>query len=44
MTAVGLSVSLTQIHQVGFRPVCAALIVAAATATCSLGTIYALLY
>lgn len=44
MTAVGLSVSVSQMHQVGFRPICAALIIAAATATCSLGMIYALLY
>jgi uncharacterized membrane protein YadS len=44
MTAVGLSVSLTQMHQVGFRPIGAAVIIAAATATCSLGMIYALLY
>ncbi len=43
MTAVGLSVSLSQMHQVGFRPICAALIIAAATATCSLGMIHALL-
>lgn len=43
MTAVGLSVSLTQMHQVGFRPVCAALIVAAATAVCSLGMIHLML-
>ena len=39
MTAVGLTVSLSQMQQVGFRPICAAVIVAAATATCSLGVI-----
>jgi uncharacterized integral membrane protein (TIGR00698 family) len=44
MTAVGLSVSLTQMHQVGFRPIGAAVIIAAATGACSLGMIYALLY
>ncbi len=44
MTAVGLSVSVSQMHQVGFRPICAAVIIAAATATCSLGMIHALLY
>ena len=44
MTAVGLTVSLTQMHQVGFRPFCAAVIIAAATATCSLGMIAALLF
>ena len=44
MTAVGLSVSVSQMHQVGLRPICAALIIAAATAVCSLGTIYLLLY
>lgn len=43
MTAVGLSVSLTQMHQVGFRPICAALAIAVATATCSLGVIHLLL-
>jgi len=43
MTAVGLTVSLTQMQQVGFRPICAAVIIAAATATCSLGMIAALL-
>lgn len=43
MTAVGLCVSLAQMHQVGFRPICAALIIAAATATCSLGMIHLLL-
>lgn len=43
MTAVGLNVSLSQMHRVGFRPICAALIIAAATATCSLATVYALL-
>jgi uncharacterized integral membrane protein (TIGR00698 family) len=44
MTAVGLRVSLSQLRQVGLRPICAALIIAAATAACSLGTIYVLLY
>jgi uncharacterized integral membrane protein (TIGR00698 family) len=44
MTAVGLTVSLTQVHQVGFRPICTAVIIAAATATCSLGMIAALLF
>lgn len=44
MTAVGLSVSLTQMHQVGFRTICAALIIAVATATCSLGMIHILLF
>ena len=44
MTAVGLTVSLTQVHQVGFRPICTAVIIAAATATCSLGTIAAFLF
>jgi len=43
MTAVGLSVSVSQMRQVGLRPICAALIIAAATAACSLGTIYVLL-
>jgi uncharacterized integral membrane protein (TIGR00698 family) len=43
MTAVGLSVSLAQMYQVGFRPICAALVIAVATATCSLGLTYALL-
>lgn len=43
MTALGLSVSLTQMHQVGLRPICAALLVAAATAGCSLGMIHLLL-
>jgi uncharacterized membrane protein YadS len=42
MTAVGLTVSLTQMQQVGFRPICAAVLIAAATATCSLGMIAAL--
>jgi uncharacterized integral membrane protein (TIGR00698 family) len=44
MTAVGLSVSLSQIHQVGLRPICAAMVIAAATAACSLGTIFLFLY
>jgi uncharacterized integral membrane protein (TIGR00698 family) len=44
MTAVGLSVSLSQLQQVGFRPLCAALIIASATAICSLATIQAVLY
>lgn len=44
MTAVGLSVSLTQMHQVGLRPIFAALIIAVATALCSLAMIHALLY
>lgn len=42
MTAVGLTVCLTQMQRVGFRPICAAVIIAAATATCSLGMIAAL--
>jgi uncharacterized integral membrane protein (TIGR00698 family) len=44
MTAVGLSVSLSQMYQVGFRPICAALIIAIATGACSLGLTYALLH
>lgn len=36
MTAVGLSVSLTQARYVGFRPIFAALIIAVTTASCSL--------
>lgn len=43
MTAVGLNISLAQVHQVGFRPLCAALIIAAATAACSIGMVKALL-
>lgn len=39
MTAVGLSVSLAQMHQTGFRPICAAVTIAASTALCSLGVI-----
>lgn len=42
MTAVGLSVSLSQIRDAGLRPICAALIVALAVAGCSLGLTYAL--
>lgn len=44
MTAAGLSVSLSQMYQVGFRPICAALMITAATATCSLGLTYAFLH
>jgi uncharacterized integral membrane protein (TIGR00698 family) len=44
MTAVGLSVSTSRMRRVGLRPICAALIIAAATAACSLGTICLLLY
>ena len=44
MTAVGLSVSLTQMHQVGLRPIFSALLIAAATAASSLGMLYALFY
>ena len=43
MTAVGLTVCLTQMQRVGLRPICAAVLIAAATATCSLGMIAALL-
>jgi uncharacterized integral membrane protein (TIGR00698 family) len=40
MTALGLSVSLSRMHDAGLRPLCAALIVALATAVCSLGLTY----
>jgi uncharacterized integral membrane protein (TIGR00698 family) len=43
MTAVGLTVCLPQMQRIGFRPFCAAVLIAAATATCSLGMIAALL-
>lgn len=43
MTALGLSISLTQIYQVGPRPACAALLVAASVAACGLGLTYALI-
>lgn len=36
MTAVGLSVSLSQMRHLGWRPVCAAFLIAAAAAVCSL--------
>lgn len=42
MTALGLSVSLSQMHDAGLRPLAAALIVALATAVCSLGLTYVL--
>lgn len=44
MTAVGLSVSLSQMYEVGLRPICAALVVAVATASCSLGLTYVLFH
>ncbi|MGD9599991.1 MAG: YeiH family protein [Steroidobacteraceae bacterium] len=40
MTAVGLNLSLTNLGQVGIRPVVAAVVIAAATAACSLGLTY----
>ena len=44
MTAVGLTVCLAQMQRVGFRPICAAVLIAAATAACSLGVITALMF
>ncbi|MEZ5533131.1 MAG: putative sulfate exporter family transporter [Steroidobacteraceae bacterium] len=40
MTAVGLNLSLTNLGEVGIRPVIAAVVIAVATATCSLGLTY----
>ncbi|MBV6418569.1 MAG: hypothetical protein CMLOHMNK_03477 [Steroidobacteraceae bacterium] len=42
MTAVGLNLSLTQLGQVGVRPLFAAVAIAVATACCSLGLTYML--
>lgn len=44
MTAVGLTVCLAQMQRVGFRPICAAVLISAATAACSLGMISVLLF
>lgn len=44
MTAVGLNLSLASMQQVGFRPIGAAMIIAVATASCSLGLTYALVH
>lgn len=42
MTAVGLNISLPELYRVGVRPLCVTLIVAVATACCSLGLVFAL--
>jgi uncharacterized membrane protein YadS len=44
MTAVGLTVCLAEMQRVGFRPICAAMLITAATAACSLGMISVLLF
>lgn len=44
MTAIGLSVSISQVYQSGYRPLCAALVIAAITAACSLSLTYALFH
>lgn len=42
MTAVGLNISLPELYKVGARPLCVTLIVAIATACCSLGLTFLL--
>jgi len=44
MTAVGLNISLSQMYRTGARAIVTALLVAVATATCSLGLTYLLLH
>ena len=44
MTAVGLNISLSQMYSTGARAIVTALLVAVATATCSLGLTYLLFH